>query len=113
MDLLVEPHELALVGHLDRSELGEQLSDRSSIRGRSALRGETSRVALQDDAHLGYAREVCDLDVGDEGAAVGDAADELLVRKALQGLADRRAADGQILAQLRLVHQRPGRQRER
>src|SRR5439155_21083523 len=71
VDLPVELHELALLGHLDRTELGEQLCDRRSISDCAAFRGQTCSVALQHDAHLGYAREVCDVDVGDEGAAVG------------------------------------------
>src|SRR6266849_5615417 len=113
VDLVVELHELALIGQLDRAEAGEQLSERSSIRGRAAFGGEPRRVALQHDTHLGDAREVRYVDVGDEGAAVGDAAHQLLVREPLQRLADRGAADRQLLAQLRLVHERTRRQRER
>ncbi len=52
MDRLVEPHELTLVGRLHLVETLEEVADRLAVSGGAALRGQPSRMTLEDDANL-------------------------------------------------------------
>jgi len=113
VDPLVHPHQLALVHRAARRQGREQLVQGAAIGGGAALRGEPRRVAFEHNANLGDAREVGDLDVGDERAAMRHALHELLVGQPLQRLADRRATDRQLLLQARLVDHRAGSEVER
>src|SRR6185312_11267352 len=54
-------------------------------------------------------RQVGDVDVSDEGAAMRDGADQVLASQALEGFPDRRPADLQLLAEARLIDHRTGR----
>ncbi len=109
VDLLVELHQLALVGELGRVQPLQQVSDRLPVIGAAALRGEPCRMPLEDDPHLCDPCEVCDVHVRDERAAVRHAANQVFPREALQGFPDRRAADLELVAEPALLNHRSGR----
>ena len=66
-------------------------------------------VALEDNTDLGDARQVGDVDIGDEGSAVGHAANQVLPGEALQCLPDRCPPDLELVAEAALLDHRPGR----
>ena len=97
VDLLVQLHQVALVGHPAALQQLQQLAHRLAVGGRDLFGGEPGRVGLEHDPHLRDAGEVRDVDVGDECAPMGDGADEVLSCQALQRLADGCAADLEVL----------------
>ena len=92
-----------LIQHLKELEL---LTDGFAVGAGQLLGGQPRGVGLEDEPNLGDARQVGDVDVGDERSAVGDRANQVLAGEALQRLPDRRAADLELLLEPRLVDDR-------
>src|SRR4029077_7210831 len=106
VDALVELHQVALARDPCALDLVEERLDLLAVGAAELLRRKLRGVRLEHHADLGDAGEVGDVHVGHEGAAVGHRADEVLARQSLQGLANRRPADLQLLAQAGLVDDR-------
>src|SRR3546814_7324819 len=74
--------------------------------GRGAERGQARGAAFEDLAQVVELLDGRQGELGDAGAAARVELNEAVARQALQSLADRRAADPQLLGQRRLAHPR-------
>ena len=68
-----------------------------------ALGSESRRLALEHETDLRQARDVSDVDAGDEDPAAREDLDELLAGEVAERLADRRPPHAQLLHQLALA----------
>ena len=101
VDPLVHPHERFLrAGAVERLDLAHERLGLRACLGVEPEGGQLGRVPLELGAHLGDVLDVGGLDRTDEGAAPGLHLDEVLEREPLDRLAQRRAADADVLHQL-------------
>ena len=110
---LIEAHQVVDVACVDGRQLAHQRLHQRPVAGAGALGRQPGRVSLHLDAHLGEPVEVGQIDVRDEASAVGDEADQVLVRQALERLPDRGPSQAQLLPQTSLLDHRARRQLER
>ena len=110
---MVEVDQRPIVPPPTRGELGQQLGRSCQIGLGRTFRGETGRLRLEHGPDLAEPRQVTDVDGRDHHSAPRVDLDQLLLREPTQRLAHGRAADPEPLDELRLLHQRSGRELQR